>query len=134
MERTKPLILTVDDEQAFLEIISTKLNSCGFETAVAHNGAEGVAETEKLMPDLVLMDISMPGGTGTDAALAIKQNPKTKDIKIAFFTSMQDPWPAVDGDKKKLTQALGMEDFLQKTEDLEIIVGKIKEILSRKPA
>ena len=83
------------------------------------------------MPDLILMDISMPGGSGTDAALAIKQNPEMKGLKIAFLTSVQDPWPTLHGDRRKLTQALGMEDFLEKTDDLEAVVGKIKKMLSR---
>ena len=129
--REKPLILIVDDEESFLEIFSTKLRAAGFEIAVARNGPEGTAEAEKLLPDLVLMDIHMPGETGTDAALLLKQNPKTKDVRIVFITNMQDPWPAVNGDKKKLALALGMEDFIEKTEDLDITLQKIKGILAR---
>ena len=131
MSREKPIILVVDDEESFLEIMSTKLRSSGFDVALAHNGGEAFTEASKLMPDLILMDINIPGGTGTDAALAIKQNPTTKGLKIAFLTSMQDPWPSVHGDKEKLAQALGMEDFIQKTDDLDITVGKIREILKR---
>ncbi len=134
MTRQKPLILIVDDEEGFLEVFSIKLNASGFEVVAARNGKEGIGQAEKLLPDLILMDIHMPGGTGTDAALFLKQNPKTKDLKIAFLTNMKDPWPAVNGDKKKLTQALGMEDFLEKTDDLETLVMKIKEILVRKTA
>lgn len=129
--REKPLVLVVDDEESFLEITSTKLRSSGFDVALAHSGKEAFAEAGKLMPDLILMDISMPGGSGTDAALAVKQNPATKDLKIVFLTSVRDPWPTVNGDKKKLTKALGMEDFIEKTEDLDIVVKKVKEILAR---
>lgn len=129
--RNKPLILVVDDESNFIEIISTKLGSAGFDVVSASSGAEAVLQAEKLMPDLTLMDISMPGQTGTDAALAIKQNPKTKNIKIVFLTGMSDPWPAVNGDKKKLALALGMEDFIEKTEDLDSIVDKVRSVLTR---
>ena len=130
--RDKPLILVVDDEESFLEILSTKLAVAGFEVAIAKSGAEGVKNTETLMPDLVLMDIKMPGETGTDAALTIKQNPKTKDTKIAFLTNLKDPWPAVSADRQKLSKALGMEDFLEKTDDLDTIIEKVRQILARK--
>jgi len=129
--RPKPLVLVVDDEESFLEVITTKLQASGFDTAVAKNAAEGVSQAEKLLPDLILMDIRMPGETGTDAALTIKQNPKTKNVKIAFLTNMREPWPAaVDADKQKLSKALGMEDFLEKTSDLNILVQRIRGILT----
>lgn len=130
--RDKPLILAVDDESSFLEIMGAKLGISGFDVATARNEAEAISQAEKLMPDLILMDINMPGGSGTDAALAIKQNPKTKELKIAFLTSMQNPWPTVSVDRGKLAAELGMEDFLEKTDDLNIIVNKVKEMLSRK--
>ncbi|OGY99440.1 MAG: hypothetical protein A2945_01120 [Candidatus Liptonbacteria bacterium RIFCSPLOWO2_01_FULL_52_25] len=131
MAREKPLILLVDDEPDFLEIVSLKLNASGFETALARNGKEAVAQSGALAPDLILMDIHMPGETGTDVALIIKQNPKTKDMKIAFLTSLKDPWPTITADKTKLSQAMGMEDFIEKTEDLDVIVKKVREILAR---
>ena len=131
MTREKPLILLVDDEPNLLEIMSLKLNASGFATALAKNGKEGIAQSAALVPDLILMDIHMPGETGTDAALTIKQNPATKNIKIAFLTSLKDPWPTTSTDKTKLSQAMGMEDFIEKTDDLDVIVKKVREILAR---
>ena len=129
--REKPLVLVVDDEENFLEIMTAKLAASGFDTAVGHNEKEGVALAEKLMPDIILMDIRMPGASGTDAALAIKQNPKTKGIKIVFLTSLTDPWPAVNADVLKITADLGMEDFIEKADDLDVVVQKVREILTR---
>ena len=130
--RAKPLILVVDDEDSFLEIFSAKLSASGFDVALARDEQEALAQSEKLAPDLVLMDIHMPGASGTDAALAIKQNPKTKDTKIAFLTSLEQPWPAVHSDNNKnVAVALGMEDFIQKTDNLDAIVEKVRGILGR---
>lgn len=129
--RPKPLILLVDDEESLLEIMSIKLGASGFDTALARDGKEGISQAAKLMPDLILMDIHMPGETGTDVALTIKQNPQTKDIRIAFLTSLKDPWPAVNVDKEKLSKAMGMDDFIEKTDDLDAIVKKVREILAR---
>jgi len=130
--REKQLVLVVDDEESFLEIITAKLSASGFDTAKAHNEEEAIKQAENLMPDMILMDIRMPGASGTDAALAIKQNPKTKGIKIAFLTSLTDPWPSVDANTLKITQELGMEDYIEKSEDLDMVTKKVKEILARK--
>lgn len=128
--RATPLILLVDDDADFLEIVSLKLRSEGYEVVIARNGAEGVRQAEKLLPDLILMDIHMPGSTGTDAALAIKQNAKLKGLRVAFLSSLQDPWPAMGGDKEKISQELGMENYLSKTDDLNALMAQIKKILS----
>jgi CheY-like chemotaxis protein len=131
--REKPLILVVDDEQELLEIMSAKLAAAGFEPVAAYNAKEGVDAATKLHPDLILMDIRMPGGeTGTDAALEIKQNPATKDIKIAFLSSLTDPWPTTAGDRDKLAEELGMVDYIDKTADLNVAIAKVREILARK--
>ncbi len=130
--REKPLILVVDDEHDLLEIMSVKLSASGFDTVVAYNGKEAYEAAKKVHPDLILMDIHMPGETGTDAALTIKQDAETKDIKIAFLSSLKDPWPKTLSPRDKLAKDLGMEDFIDKTGDLETIVGKVREILARK--
>ncbi len=127
--REKPLILIVDDEKNLLEIMSVKLAASGFEPVTAYNAAEAIDAAGKIKPDLILMDINMPGQTGTDAALAIKQNPETKDMKIAFLSNLKDPWPAVASDRAKIAQALGMEEYIDKTEDLDLTVKKIRRIL-----
>jgi len=131
--REKPLILVVDDEYDFLEIMSAKLNAAGFDPVVARNASEAIDAAQKLHPDLILMDIHMPGGeTGTDAALAIKQNPATKDVKIAFLSSVKDPWPMAANDRDKLSKELGMENYIDKAADLNVIMGKVREILGNK--
>lgn len=109
------------------------MKAAGFEIITAKNADEGVSQAEKFMPALVLMDIYMPpGASGTDAALRIKQNPKTKDIKIAFLTSLNDPWPQVKGGNLEVAKGLGMEGFIKKEDDLNLIIDKVKRILGDK--
>jgi CheY-like chemotaxis protein len=129
--REKPLILVVDDERDLREIMALKLNASGFEAVVAADAKEAVATAKASKPDLVLMDIHMPGESGTDAALEIKQNPETKDIKVAFLSNLKDPWPQTTPARNDLAKSLGMEDFIDKTEDLDITVAKVREILAR---
>lgn len=129
--REKPLILLVDDEPNFLEIMSMKLGASGFEPVVAHSAEEAMDAAKKIQPDLILMDVHMPGATGTDAALAIKQNPETKNIKIAFLSSLKDPWPTTQASRDGVTKGIGVEDFIDKTDDLDAIVARIHELLGR---
>ena len=130
--REKPLILVVDDEQDLREIMSLKLTASGFDVITASDAKESVAATKTSHPDLILMDIHMPGETGTDAALTIKQDPETKDTRIAFLSNLKDPWPQTTPARNDLAKSLGMEDFIDKTEDLDITITKVKEILARK--
>ncbi len=130
--RAKPLILVVDDEQSFLEIMSAKLAASGYDPIVAYNAKEGVDAAAKLHPDLILMDIHMPGETGTDAALQIKQDPSARDIPIAFLSSLRDPWPRTMSDRGTLAKALGMAEYIDKTADLGAVVAKVRELLAKK--
>lgn len=128
--QTPPLILLVDDEENFREIIGKKLTAVGFGVQTAASGLEAVKKAAELKPDLVLMDIKMPGELdGVHAALQIKGNPATKDVKVAFLSSAEDPWPAFVGDKVETSKEFGMEDFIPKTEDLDVFIGKVKGFL-----
>jgi CheY-like chemotaxis protein len=131
--REKPLVLLVDDEEDFLEIFSTKLTASGFDVVVVHSAAGAIHTAEKIQPDLVLMDISMPEQTGTDAAIALKHDEATKNIKIAFLSSMKDPWPRTVTPRNDLAKQLGVEDFIDKSDDLDVIAKKVREIIDRPP-
>lgn len=127
--------MVVDDESNFREIISAKLTAAGFDVVVAKNEAEALAGAEQFQPDLILMDIFMPPGkSGTDVALSLKQNPKTEHIKVAFLTSLKEPWPAIGGDREKVAKELGMDDFFDKTKDLDALPQKVQELLTRPSA
>lgn len=125
-----PLVLLVDDESDFREIIGAKLATLGLAVQNATNGAEAVKKAKELKPDLILMDIRMPGEMdGVAAAFQIKGDPETKDSKIAFLSSVADPWPAIVGDRAEASREFGMEDFISKTEDLDVFLQKVKGFL-----
>ena len=129
---SKIMILLVDDDPNFLEIFGTKLRASGYEVAVAASEEEALAQTEKIKPQLILMDIRMPNATGTDAALAIKQNPKIKDTPIAFLTSQKKPWPGfASAENEAVAKERGRAAFLEKTDDLDVLVKKGEELLQR---
>lgn len=127
-------ILVVDDEANFREIAEMKLKAAGFEVAMAENGADAVKKAAEAKPDLVLMDINMPGVlSGVDAAFKIKESPETATVKIAFLSSAADPWPMMTGERRDVSQAFGMEDFISKADGPDIMLVKVQGMLGLVP-
>lgn len=128
--REKPLVLLVDDEEMFLEIASIKLQADGLMTALASGVRDAIVKAERLLPDLVLSDIYMPPGpSGWELALELRRNPKTREIKFAFFTSLRDPWGELHSDPKTVVAELGSVAFLNKTDDIQELSRKVLELV-----
>jgi two-component system, OmpR family, alkaline phosphatase synthesis response regulator PhoP len=125
----QPLILIVDDEENFREIFSAKLGGEGFRVETAENGAKGVEKTKNLKPDLVLMDVNMPVMDGATAVLQLRGDPATKDVRVAFLTSLGDPRMEMQEMNRKFSQDFGAQGYLKKTDDLDVLVDQIKGFL-----
>ncbi len=124
-----PLVLIADDESDFREILAAKFTKNGFWVTEAKNGDEAIERAKTLKPDLVILDINMPQSNGTEAIIGLKGNPETKDIKVMFFTSMEHPWPLIKAQNPEFAKELGAANFLNKSEDLDVLVKKVKEVL-----
>lgn len=125
-------MLLVDDEEVFLEIASVQLLSNGFEIQKAYGAEEGVKKAEELMPDLVLSDIYMPPGpNGWDLAFSLRENPKTREVPIAFFTSLRDPWAELVNNRRQLLGELSNVTFLSKTEDVDVLAKRVAELIGK---
>lgn len=70
--RNPPLLLIVDDDNDFLDVLLTKFKAAGFEVVGAHDGLEGVAQAKEAKPDLILMDVKMPRLDGIGALLKMR--------------------------------------------------------------
>ena len=81
-----PLILVVDDYQDAREMYAEYLQYSGFRVAEAKNGNEAVAQARSLRPDLILMDLSLPGMDGWEATRVLKADDATKHIPIVALT------------------------------------------------
>lgn len=128
--KNPPLILIADDDSDFKEILSAKLLASGYQIAEAGDGAEAITKAKSLIPDLIIMDIQMPNVNGTEAVLELKHTPETKDVKIAFFSSLIYPWPGVKSDNPEFAKELGAVTFMKKGDDLEKIVATVKGLLT----
>jgi len=114
-------ILIVEDNENNRSLFRDILKFHGHEVTVASDGAEGVALARELMPDLILMDIQMPGMDGMSAGVILKGDPATRGLKIIALTSF-----AMQGDEQKFLAA-GFDGYLSKpisTRELPILVQK----------
>lgn len=130
MQHQPPLILIVDDEPDLLEIGRARLTAGGFAVETAENAKLAYEKAHALRPDLILLDMKMPGINGTEALLDLKKDPNLKDIKVAFLTNMVIPWPGVAAPNETFAKELGAVRFLDKSKDMEKLAEIVKEILT----
>lgn len=123
----KQVILLVDDEPEILDIYKTELEGAGYQVITAANGAEGLNCARKNRPDLVLMDFKMPVMDGIEAFTALKEDAKTKDIKVVFVSAFGDS-NITDRDIKTARE-IGALDFIKKGIDLAEFVAKVKSYI-----
>ncbi|MBK5277142.1 MAG: response regulator [Desulfuromonadales bacterium] len=101
-------ILIVEDNENNRSLFRDVLTFHGYQVSVASDGQEGVALARELMPDLILMDIQMPGMDGMTAGGILKGDPATSRLKIIALTSF-----AMRGDLEKFLEA-GFDGYLSK--------------------
>jgi two-component system, cell cycle response regulator DivK len=116
-------ILIVEDNENNRSLFRDILSFHGYEVSVAADGQEGVALARKLMPDLILMDIQMPGMDGMTAGSILKGDPATSGLKIVALTSF-----AMQGDQEKFLVA-GFDGYLSKPINTRELPGLVKRWL-----
>jgi len=114
-------ILAVEDHAENRRILRLLLNSAGYELIEAATGEEGVAMAEKERPDLILMDIQLPGLDGYEATRRIKANPELRHIPIIVVTSY-----ALSGDDVKAFEA-GCDAYVTKPFVPRELLAKVRE-------
>ncbi len=129
--REKPLILIVDDDPAFREVMAVKLRAAGYDIAEAEDGEESVRRAKDVRPDLILMDVKMPKLDGIQAMLKIAKDPETRVIPVVFLTAFGDTQPEIFRNDRRFAQEIGALDYVVKTQDLDKIVEKAREVLHR---
>lgn len=130
MAEVTPLILIIDDDPAFREIFSIKLSASGFRMETADSGEDGIKKAKSLKPDLILLDVKMPGLTGPDTLIKLKEDPETANIRVVFLTSLGDPWTEAQAINKRLSKEFGALGYIKKTEDLDTLVEKVRAFLA----
>ena len=127
-DQNAPLILVVDDYQDAREMYAEYLQFSGFRVAEAKNGNEAVDQAFALKPDLILMDLSLPGMDGWEATRRLKADEATRHIPIVALTGH-----ALAGASEGARKA-GCDSFVTKPCLPDALVAEIKRLLDRQPA
>jgi putative two-component system response regulator len=105
------MILIVDDEEAGRETLQSILEGEGYQLQIAENGPQAIEKAKKLLPDVILLDVMMPGMTGFEVCQHIRNDPEIAEIPIVMLTALDD--------QDSLLTALkaGADDFISKPFD-----------------
>jgi DNA-binding response OmpR family regulator len=122
---TKAKILVVDDEPVNVELMEEYLSK-DYEIVKAYDGNEALRKVETTPPDLILLDIMMPGINGFEVCKILKDNEKTMSIPIIIVTALQD-----NNGRIKSIEA-GADDFLNKPVDVLELAIRVKSLLRLK--
>ena len=118
-----PKILLVEDNEDNRDMLSRRLIRKGYDVSLANDGGAGVAQALSEVPDLILMDMSLPVLDGWEATRRVKENPATRMIPIIALTAH-----AMADDREKAIAA-GCDDYDTKPIDLPRLLGKIESLL-----
>ncbi|AXJ02039.1 two-component system, OmpR family, alkaline phosphatase synthesis response regulator PhoP [Cyclonatronum proteinivorum] len=121
----KQTILVVDDEEDLLEFISYSLRKEGYDVLTTDKGETGIKMAGENRPDLILLDIMMPGMNGIEVCRVIKQNQDLRHIPVVFLTAKMDEKIEVQG------LDLGADDYLPKPISTSKLKSRIKAVLRR---
>jgi len=120
-----PKILLVEDNELNRDMLSRRLERRGFQVLIAVDGEQGVAMAQSEIPDLILMDMSLPVLNGWEAARELKAALETRAIPIIALTAH-----AMLGDREKAIEA-GCDDFDTKPIELPRLLEKIDRLIGR---
>jgi DNA-binding response OmpR family regulator len=117
-------LLLVDDEAEFLDTLVDRLDLRDLKTDVAHNGKEALSAVDEEEPDVIVLDVKMPGMDGIEVLQRVKKAyPHVEVIILTGHGSEQD---------EERARALGAFDYLRKPADLQTLLGKIRNAFKKR--
>ena len=122
---TPKRILVIEDQELNRKVVRIVLQSKGYTVVEATDAVEALASLEDAVPQLILMDIALPGQSGEDLTKRIKANLAWVDIPIIALTAA-----AMSGDRERILKA-GCDDYLSKPIDIKVLVEHVETHLRR---
>ncbi len=124
----KPTILIIEDERSLLEILAYNLTNEGFEVLTAADGQDGLRRAKTSVPDLVVLDLMLPGLDGLQVCRQIRSDPKTQSICILMLTAKSEEVDEIVGFN------MGADDYVAKPFKIKPLISRIKALLRRPSA
>ena len=120
-----PKVLLIDDDPHLRKILSSVLHKNGYEVVIAEDGASGLRAAKRQRPDLIILDIIMPGMDGFEVAQRLHDDPTSSRIPIMVLTAYATPYG------RKAAVDVGVDDFVTKPFGIDDIVTKVNDLTSR---
>jgi len=127
-KQKRSLILIVDDVKENLKVLGTILRGKGYKILAANDGHKALETIEKILPDLILLDIMMPNLNGIEVCKQLKASPRTKDIPVIFLTAKTDSADVVKG------LEAGALDYISKPFNHSELLARVNTHLELKKA
>jgi two-component system, OmpR family, phosphate regulon response regulator PhoB len=121
----KNKILIVEDEASLVEVLTYNLEREGYEVAVAKEGREALRKAQTLLPDLILLDLMLPGLGGLDICRELRASPRTANISILMLTAKAEESDQIVG------FAVGADDYVTKPFAVKVLLQRIQVLLRR---
>jgi two-component system, OmpR family, alkaline phosphatase synthesis response regulator PhoP len=118
----RPRVLIAEDEESIVASLEFLMRQCGFETRVALNGYEAIASLADFRPDLVLLDVMLPGRSGFEVCRFIRDEASLRGIRVLMLTAQ-----GAGGEEKGL--AAGADDYLAKPFATRELVARARALL-----
>jgi two-component system, OmpR family, phosphate regulon response regulator PhoB len=121
----KPRILLIEDERGLTDVLSYNLNREGYETLVAHDGTEGLRKAQMQLPDLVILDIMLPGIDGLEVCRQLRAGKQTGKIPILMLTAKSEEMDQVVG------FTVGADDYVTKPFSVKVLLERVRALKRR---
>ncbi len=125
MDNRLKKVLIADDEPDILEILKYNLIKEGYQVVTAQDGNEAIEKAKQTLPDLIILDIMMPGKNGVEVCEILRSQPNMKDTLIMFLTALSDEATQIKG---LLT---GADDYISKPISPNVFISKVQSLLRR---
>jgi len=116
----------VEDEQDMAELVALRLKREHYDVEVVHDGREALGVISTAPPDLVLLDIMLPGLSGTEVLKEVRNDPRTADVPVIMMTARGE-----DGDVVAGLQ-LGADDYVSKPFSMSVLMARVSAVLRRR--
>jgi two-component system alkaline phosphatase synthesis response regulator PhoP/two-component system response regulator VicR len=123
VSKVRKRILAVDDQRDIARLVQVLLERAGYEVTLAYDGVEGLAKVRELSPDLVILDVMMPGLTGFEVLRRLKEDPQTEPIPVIMLTARSEADDALEGYER------GAQWYLSKPIDPEELLNFVSNVL-----
>jgi two-component system phosphate regulon response regulator PhoB len=119
-------LLVVDDEEDILELVRYNLQKEGYQVCCAKSAEDALQQIKVELPDLIVLDLMLPGMDGLDLCKVLKRNPATEHISVLMLSAKGSEADVVSG------LELGADDYIAKPFSPRVLVARIKNVLRRK--